>query len=127
MAATVASQPNLPPVVALLCIFWIPWNYRQLRKNRGDTLAADTDARAYVSALQTFRQTSKSRRVFLYDGLPANFNWWGVDGALRFLYGYPPPELLSATSEPAGDRKNTALLTWDPATHKLAVIAFGLQ
>jgi len=128
IAAAVASQPNLTPVVTLLCIFWIPWNYIHLRKNRGDTLAADTDARAYVSALQTFRQTSKPPRVFQYDGLPANFNWWGVDGALRFLYGYPGPELRPAASEPpAGDRNNTVLLKWDPATHKLAVVAFGFQ
>jgi hypothetical protein len=127
MAATVASLPHLTPVVALLCVLWVPWNYPRLRKNRRDTLAADADARAYVSALEAFQQSSKAPRVFLYDGLPPNFNWWGVDGALRFLYGYPGPELRPAYSAPAGDRNNTVLLTWDPSAHKLAVVAFGFK
>ena len=131
MAATIASIPQLTPVMALLCVLWIPWNIAHLRKNRGDTLAADADARAYVSALQAFQQSSKPPRVFLYEGLPANFNWWGVDGALRFLYGYPGPELRAAASEPrssgSGPSDNTALLHWDPATHKLAVVAFGFR
>jgi hypothetical protein len=95
MAATVATRPNLAPVVALLCIAWIPWNIAQLRTNRRATLAADAEARAYISALDTFAQGSKATHVFLYDGLPTNFNWWGVEGALRFLYGYPGPELHS--------------------------------
>src|SRR6266849_6508006 len=30
MAATIASIPQLTPVVALLCIFWIPWNIAHL-------------------------------------------------------------------------------------------------
>jgi hypothetical protein len=111
-------------VVALLCVLWIPWNIKHLRKNRSDTLAADADARAYVSALQAFQQASKPPRIFLYEGLPANFNWWGVDGALRFLYGYPGPELRPAASDPARD---AVLLHWDPATHKLAVVACGFR
>lgn len=127
MASTVASMPPFTPVVALLCVLWIPLNIIHLRRNRRDTLAADADARVYVSALQTFRQTSKTPRLFLYDGLPANFNWWGVDGALRFLYGYPGPELRAASSGPPADRNNAVLLKWDPATRKLAVVAFGFQ
>jgi hypothetical protein len=135
IAGTIASIPQLTPVVALLCIFWIPWNISHLRKNRSQTLAVDADAHAYVSALQNFRQTSKEPRVFLYDGLPPNFNWWGVDGALRFLYGYPGPELRAAASEPrlvarpsgSGPPSDTVLLKWDPSTHNLAVIPFKFQ
>src|SRR6266566_3723130 len=50
MVATIASVPQLTPVVALLCVFWIPLNFTHLRKNRRDTLAADADARIYVTA-----------------------------------------------------------------------------
>ena len=149
MAATVASVPQFTPVLAILCIVWVPLNIAHLRRNRRDTLAADAEARAYVSALQNFQQTSKAPRVFLYDALPANFNWWGVDGTLRFLYGYPGPELRAASesrlvvrpsgnnplggdsseprpsgSSPEGD---TVLLKWDPAARKLAVVPFGFQ
>ncbi len=127
MAATVASEPHLAPVVALLCIFWVPWNISQLRKNRRDTLAADSDVRAYVSALQTFQQTSKSPRVFLYDGLPTYFNSWGVDGALRFLYGYPGPELRAASEPRPSGSGPAVLLIWDPVARKLAVVAFGFR
>jgi hypothetical protein len=141
MAATVACVPQFTPVVALLCVLWIPLNISHLRKNRRDTLAADADARAYVAALENFQQTSKAPRVFLYDALPANLNSWGVEGALRFLYGYPGPELRPAGSQPAdpsqprlvarpsgsGLASDTVLLKWDPATHKLAVVAFGFQ
>ncbi len=127
MAATIASIPQLTPVVALLCILWIPLNFTHLRKNRRDTLAADADARIYVTALQTFRQTSKAPRAFLYDGLPAKFNWWGVDGALRFLYGYPGPELRAASEPQPSGSGPAVLLKWDPATHKLAVVAFKFQ
>jgi hypothetical protein len=124
MAATVASIPQFTPVVAILCIVWVPLNISQLRKNRRDALAADADVRAYVSALQNFRQTSKAPRVFLYDALPPNFNWWGVDGTLRFLYGYPGPELHAASNaRPPGSGLpgDTVLLKWDPGGHKLAV------
>ena len=144
MAATVASRPNLAPAVALLCIAWIPWNIAQLRTNRRATLAADAEARAYISALDSFAQKSQSPRVFVYDGLPANFNPWGLEGALRFLYGYPGPELHSITDlsitghspnpteprpsgcGPALSRNQPMLLKWNPATRNLSVIPFKL-
>jgi hypothetical protein len=117
MAATVATRPNLAPVVALLCIAWIPWNIAQLRTNRRATLAADAEARAYISALDTFAQGSKATHVFLYDGLPTNFNWWGVEGALRFLYGYPGPELHSIADVHPPTDPNTSTDPNTPTDH----------
>src|SRR5262249_12819825 len=95
MAATLAGKPRITPAIALLGALWIPWNIAQLRKNRRQTLAIDAENRAYVSALVDFAKRSTTTRVFVYDGQPSSLHSWGIDGALRYLFGHPNPELYS--------------------------------
>src|SRR5258708_38959438 len=91
MLATVAAQPSPAPIVALMCVLWIPWNIAQLRKNRSYTLAADNEVRSYVSAMVDFARRSPTTRVFVFDGLPTGFHSWGTEGILLYLFGHPSP------------------------------------
>jgi hypothetical protein len=130
MAATVAGLPRLAPVVALLCVLWIPWNLSLLRKNRRETLAADDEVRTYVSALVNFSRKSKATRVFVYDGQPPGFHSWGAEGVLRFLYGHPNPALYSIEDKEAPEAlklDDVALLKWNPDERRLAVLSSKTQ
>jgi hypothetical protein len=126
MAAAVASQTHLMPVVALFCVLWIPWNILRLRKNRNVTLAADSDYYSYVSSLVNWAHHAKEVRLVVYDGLPAGFNPWGLSGALQFLYGEPGPALRPFTSEDNGaalQREDIAVLQWNAVNRRLNVIS----
>ncbi len=126
IVSAVASLPRLTPVVALLCVAWIPWNLVRLRNLRRATLAQDTAVYAYVSELSDFAAHSKAQHTFVYSGAPDGFHEWGIYGALQFLYGYPAPPLLSASdgaAQAAIDR-GAVRLVWDPSGRKLRVIAF---
>src|SRR5262249_3014111 len=126
MLATVAGKPRLMPVIALLAAVWIPLNIAQLRKNRRQTLTIHAENRAYVSALADFAKKSSTTRVFVYDGQPSSLHTWGIDGALRYLYGHPNPELYSIEHKQAAtalQRDDVALLRWSPNESKLDVIS----
>jgi hypothetical protein len=125
MAATVADLPRFTPVVALLCVLWIPWNIVQLRRNRSYTLAADNEVRAYVSALVDYSRKSPRTRTFVFDGLPTGFHSWGTEGILLYLFGQPNPALYSIDDKeaaPALKLDDVALLRWNPNQRKLAVL-----
>jgi hypothetical protein len=126
MASTVASLPRLTPVMAALCVAWIPWNLAQLRRLGRSSLAQDDAVYAYVSTLEDFAARSKTPHTFVYDGAPDDFHEWGIHGALQFLYGYPAPPLLSMSDRaaPAAIERGAVRLVWDPAARKLLVIAF---
>jgi hypothetical protein len=128
MAGAVASLPRLTPIVAMLCVAWIPWNLAHLRKLRRATLAQDDAVYAYVSELEDFAARSKTAHTFVYDGAPDGFHEWGIHGALQFLYGYPAPALLpvSDSAAPAAIASGAVRLVWDPAARKLLVIAFKI-
>jgi hypothetical protein len=126
MAAAAAAMPRLTAVMACLCVLWIPLNMAQLKKNRRATLAADDEARAYVSALADYARVSPTTRTFVFEGLPAGYHSWGTEGVLRLLYGYPNPALYHV-----GDREaaaalkmdDVALLEWDPGERRLRVFS----
>jgi hypothetical protein len=126
MASAVASLPRLTPVMVSLCVAWTPWNLAMLQNLRRSALAQDDAVRAYVSTLENFAASSKTAHTFVYDGAPDGFHEWGIHGALQFLYGFPPPTLLSIKDDaaPAAIERGAVRLTWDPAARKLLVIAF---
>jgi hypothetical protein len=130
MAATLAQLPRLAPVVALLCVLWIPWNIVQLRKNRNYTLSAGAEVRSYVSTLVDFARQPPPKSVFVVDGLPAGFHLWGAQGILRFLLGEANPTLYSIEAKEAAaaiKREHVWLLAWSPTQRKLAVISSKTQ
>ena len=87
MFATMAERKELTPLVALLCVAWIPLNIAELRRSRSQTLAIDGENRTYVAALADFARKSKNTRAFVYDGRPEALHVWGIEGALYYLYG----------------------------------------
>ena len=124
MAAALFDLPRFAPVVALLCVLWIPWNVLQLRKNRMDTLAAGNEVRSYVSTLSDFARRSPTTRVFVFDGLPTGFHLWGAEGILLYLFGHPDPSLYSIDDKEAAaalQLDDVAILAWDSDQRELAV------
>jgi len=129
MTAALADRKSLFPAVAIACAAWIPWNLVTLRNTWRETLAIDSENRTYVSALADFARISKNTRMFIYDGAPAALHAWGIEGALRFLYGRPP-ELYSIEDKEAAQAlqlEDVALLKWNPSDRKLAVFSSKMQ
>lgn len=129
MIAALASRRNLTPVVATLTLVWISWNVVTTRRIQRAALAIANENRSYVRALVDFAQVSPDSRVFVYDGKPAAMASWGIDGALRFLYGRVP-ELYSIEEKDAGQalkRPDLALLKWNPVDRNLSVLSGRMQ
>jgi len=123
MFATMAERKALTPLVALLCVAWIPWNIAELRRSRSQTLAIDNENRTYVAALADFARKSKNTRAFVYDGRPEALHVWGIEGALYYLWGRQP-ELFAIEDKGSAEalrREDVAQLKWSPNTRVLTV------
>lgn len=123
MVAALASRTALTPVVAVLCLLWIPWNLIQLRRNARETLAIAAEKKAYISTLRQFAQVSRDSRVFVYDGVPTAVQPLGISEALQLLFGVAP-ELYAFEDKKAAtalQRPDAALLIWNPVDKKLVI------
>jgi hypothetical protein len=108
------------PVVAVLTL-WVGFNLCRLSRKQDTALAIAEENRSYITALSNFVQSSPETRVFIVDGLPSAFRFWGVTGTLGYLHPGIPIQTFNMgddlTRIPADVPK--AMLKWNSAERTL--------
>ena len=120
------SSTRVRWAAAAVLLLWIPWDYYQMRVQRRATLAKDDEVRAWMTDLGRFAARRPDLDAFVYAGVPAGFQHWGVEGALKYLYRRTSLDIRYVEDPEASrtmQRQRFAMLTWDPGHKRLAIAA----
>jgi hypothetical protein len=102
--------------VVAFALLWIPWNYKHLRRERQEAIAAGHENRAYVAGIERFVKSGPVPDVVLHDGVPHSMMTWGVAGALHYFSKKPHIEVWPV-DHPEGkarlESRSLAVLMWD--------------
>ena len=112
------------PVLVLAVLLWMPVNVHELRVRQRETIARDSQIRAWMRAVQDFAHSGERVDAFVFSSTPAEFHRWGVEGALKCFYARGDLVVLPAGDPQAKEltaTKRVALIEWD-AVHKTAEI-----
>lgn len=111
----------------LFLIIWIPASYDELREERRPVIAFHHEHLPYVNEIRRSLAAHPAPTAVVYEGGPADFNYWGQEGLFRFaLAHYGLPVYATWQSEaPQTIRIPGALLyTWDNLDHRLLTGSF---
>jgi len=111
-------------VAALFFLIWIPIDLRSLHVQSVATLRKDADVREWVANVQAFARSNPHVDRFVFAGAPKGFAGWGVDGALKYVYGRLDLTIRAIEQPDAAEllrSGNTALLAWNQATRRLEI------
>jgi len=119
-----AAEHWKPAWIAAIFVLWIPFNYMLLRQQRGVTLAAAIENRAYVEAAGALLKSQPALRKVVYDGAPSAMQAWGVEAAYRWFQ--PDPAMLvrpldSPDAKAMLADERLAVVTWNGLNRKLLV------
>jgi hypothetical protein len=126
--AIAISAFTRPAVLALFFLAWIPWNYRQLKIDRGPELAAARDRRTWVLPVAAFVRAHPDVDTFMTVNRPDSLADYGASGTIRTLR---PNQAIAVVDVDSPDRAaalarpNLAVLNWNPAAHSMHVFAKG--
>jgi hypothetical protein len=115
-----------PAIVASLFVLWLPLDVYQLNASRNQMLSDDREARQWILTAGQFARTGPPVDGFIYDGRPAAFHDWGLEGTLKYFYNILEVKLYPAGTPEAAELLRTgraALLTWNIAQHRLDIQA----
>ncbi|HTA45606.1 MAG TPA: hypothetical protein VK789_24330 [Bryobacteraceae bacterium] len=119
-----ASQVN--PVWAWAALaLWMPFNVRDIIRERRVKLALDDKVFALVDSMQTWVAKNPGVDTFVYDGAPAGFRDWGVTGAWNIVHrrtDLPALYLDSPGTRTSIAGKTVAWGSWDSNRPQLAII-----
>jgi hypothetical protein len=122
--AVVASRIHWA-VTAVFFLIWLPVNYNSMRQQRRAALTYAHENRAYISSLSPLPTKYPAVRRFVFDGWPQGLRWWGIRGALHYLYGTQDIELIPVEEKNLAEIFSAgpaALLNWDAARRTLEVV-----
>lgn len=113
------------PVWAWVALaLWMPFNVRQIRRESRTILATDDHIFAYVDTMEKWVARHPEPGVFVYDGLPTGFNYWGAMGAWHILYrdsGLPVLYSASPEGQEALAKGGLAFGSWNPEKQQLRI------
>jgi len=115
-------------VLALAALLWLPMNIHELRLRRRETLARDSEIRAWMAAVQRFADSQEKADAFVFSGTPTEFHQWGIEGALKYFYSRNDLVVRWAEDPAAKDliaAKRVALIEWDAARKRADVRIVG--
>jgi len=95
---------------AIFLLLWTPWDFFKFRHEQRDNLRLEAQNRAYVTELARFAKLNPAQRLFVYDGTPENFHWWGITGT------------VVCVNRVSGVR---ALSIWDPGARAAILLTFA--
>jgi hypothetical protein len=120
-----AAASHWNPAWAWIALaIWMPFNVRQVRDERRATLESDDRAFSFVDALMKWGEQNPEIGTFVYDGIPAGFNDWGVAAAWSIAHkGADLPALF--VNWPEGRKalagQTVAYGQWDPRRLQLNI------
>ena len=86
--AFAALASKLPRwAVALFFLLWLPLNYYKMEPKRQELLAHGAQARWYVNGLLKVKDQTPPLRAVVYQDFPSLMGGWGIEGALRKVFG----------------------------------------
>jgi len=125
--ALAAAASHVNPAWAWVALaLWMPFNLRQLRRERHATLDLDTQIAAVVSSMKAFAASNPSVEPFVFEHAPAGFHDWGVTGAWNLVHHQtelPAFWYESPDGKAALHIRTVAYGTWDPQSHRLTIVA----
>ncbi len=120
--AIAISAMTRPALIAIFFALWIPWNYRQLRIDRGPELEAANDRRSWVQPVESFVRAHPEIETFIYVNRPMAD--YGVSGTIRALRVNRTVTVVDAESSDRAAgmaHPNFAVLSWNPAAHRVRI------
>ena len=126
LAAALAgvAEAVRPAYLAAFFALWIPLDLNALRAERNVTLARDAAIHRWFDGLGVYAATQPNVDAFVFDGAPAGFARWGVEGGVKYLFDrfdakvYAKSDPQAASALASG---RTALLTWKAAEGRLEI------
>lgn len=123
--ALAAAAARIHPAWAWIAIaIWMPFNLRELRRERHATLDADERNFAYVDAIEKWARRNPGIGTFVYDGVPPGFHDWGVRGAWDIAHramGMPAYFALWPEGRKALATETVAYGAWDQRRGRLTI------
>jgi len=74
--------------IALFFVLWLPVNYIVLREKRRSLLAVGDEHRWYTTSLAEYARHVPKLNAVVYQGIPRYMGAWGVEGAIRHVFGF---------------------------------------
>ncbi len=115
-----------PAWAALFLLLWLPRDLEVLRLDRRETMARDSQARAWVTGVETFAKYGQPVEAFVFSGAPEGFARWGIEGALSYVFKRGDLRVYSSDESAVPQllaSSRVALLEWDGAS--LSIIDHG--
>jgi hypothetical protein len=103
---------------------WMPFNVRDIVRERRVKLALDDKVFAFVDSIETWTSKNPGIDTFIYDSAPAGFHDWGVTGAWNIVHRRTdlPALYLDWPGTPkAIEGKTVAWGSWDSNRSQLAI------
>ena len=125
IALTGVAEATSIAALAILVLLMLPLDYRELRRNSRETLTRDAGIRRWMDSAEDFAAAHPEVRTFLFSGAPANFQRWGIEGALKYFYRGEPLTVRSVNDPDAGALRSSqraAVLSWDPGRGRLDIV-----
>jgi hypothetical protein len=124
--ALAAAAAHVNPVWAWIALaVWMPFNMREQRRERSETLARDDQAYAFVSAMRSWVARNPEPVTFVYDGAPDGFHAWGVTGAWEIAHHTPGPLPVWPADQPEARKalatEKVAFGAWDAEKRRLSI------
>jgi hypothetical protein len=112
------------PALLTAVLLWMPMNIRELRLQRRETLARDSEIRTWMETVQQFAESNQKITTFVYSGAPTDFHPWGIEGALKYFYERQDLVILDAEDPKAAQGASpppAARIEWSPVTKQATV------
>ncbi len=122
--ALAACASRFNPVWAWVALaLWLPFDLRELRRQRHATLDLDARAASFVHSIDQFAGANPAITTLVFEDSP--FHNWGVTGAWNIAHnqlGLPVFYYRTPQAEKALRTETVAYCTWDPAQHRWLIV-----
>ncbi len=126
VAATAAARLH-PAWVVAFYLLWLPFNHASLRAQRREALSLADENRRYVTKLEKIVAENPGADAYIYDGVPAALQMWGLGAALKYFARRGDVALYSAESsnleKNLREGSGAVLLSWDPVLRELTAFS----
>ncbi|HEU0142779.1 MAG TPA: hypothetical protein VFQ79_23860 [Bryobacteraceae bacterium] len=120
--AAISARQKTAVVAVFFLLFWIPWNYSQMRIERRKMLTQSDENRAYITQMAQLLRKKPAPKVVVYDTAPEGLQLWGVAASVHIpindlstkIYRLEDKEAAEALRNPG-----VMVVSWDHGARKL--------
>jgi hypothetical protein len=126
--ALAISAVTRPAALLVFFALWIPWNYRQLRLDRRNELAAADERRAWATPVAAFIRAHPEIDTFIYENRPETLAPWGIAGTIKTMRPVDAATTIvdaDSADRAALARPHLALLDWNAPRKRVRIVQRG--